>query len=93
MDSLKQVRNFSVIYEKKTTEFHFLNFCSIENPKTKVKYDKINEFIEFLSKLITFAVLFVAPVAVGLPTIAITAINWFVYDLGDESFFFSTPIA
>lgn len=55
-------------------------------------YNGVNVKIERLSKLIHFVLTKLTVVGLELPALAITMINYFVYDLSEESFFLPEPL-
>lgn len=55
------------------------------------KYDGINTKIELLSKWMHLFVVYVVIPAAVLPAFIATGINYFVYDLGDESYLLPNP--
>lgn len=59
----------------------------------KVRRNGLNEKIERISKLIYFLVVKLTTLGVLLPALFITLINYFIYDLKDDSYYLSFPIA
>ena len=58
----------------------------------KIKFSELNEKIERISKLIHFILVKLTLAGVELPAFFITLINYFIYDLKDDSYYFSFPI-
>lgn len=54
-------------------------------------YIKLNERIERIFKLLHFLFVEMSIVGVVLPAALITIVNYFVYNLGDESWFLPCP--
>lgn len=50
-------------------------------------YREMDAKIERMSKLFYTAYVTITPVVVVLPAILITLVNYYIYDLGDESFY------
>lgn len=55
-------------------------------------YDKTIENIESISRAIRFALVEMTAVGCYLPSVLVTLVNYFVFNLGDESYFLSAPI-
>lgn len=61
-------------------------------PALKATITKVNESIEYMSKLLHFAILKVTIAGVEIPALLATIINYFVYDLEDDSYLLPFPI-
>lgn len=59
----------------------------------KTRCHGLNVKIERISKLIYFLVVKLTLLGVLLPALFITLINYFIYDLKDESYYLTFPIA
>lgn len=97
MNSLKKVRWNSQkkysCYDKQKSNNYLIVFTTgaSNNLVLTNKYDGINAKIEWLSKWMhIFVVNVVIPAAV-LPAFVATCINYFVYDLGEESYLLPSP--
>lgn len=58
----------------------------------EIKYIELNEKIERMSKIVHFFIVKVVYVQSFLPPILITMINYFIYDLKDDSFYMVIPM-
>lgn len=64
----------------------------MESLDLRIIVDKMAEKIEFISKMVHFGLTRVSFCGVTLPAIAVTATNYFVYDLKEDSYFLSVPM-
>ena len=55
-------------------------------------YIELNEKIEFICKLLHVVSVHLTVNGVMVPQLLITVINYFIYDLKDESYFLSFPV-
>lgn len=63
-----------------------------QNASQKLKFLETSEKIEQTSKLLDFALVKLTSAGAVLPTQVIVAVNYFIYDLGDESYYLSFPM-
>lgn len=59
---------------------------------SKAKYIELNEKIERVSKILEFLLIKLTTAGAVLPSVIITIVDYFILDLGDESFFLPYPI-
>lgn len=64
----------------------------LDNLDLTAKYVELNDLIELVSKIYDIAVLKLTPIGVVWPSIAITMLNYFLFDLGDASYFLPNPL-
>lgn len=57
------------------------------NPISRAMYSKLNEKIERMSNLVYLLIIKLTVPGVIIPGLLITIVNYFVYDLGDDSYF------
>lgn len=71
-----------------------LEFNRIEShdPVTTANYRKLNQKIEQASELYYFVLVTFATLGCIIPALLLTAINYAVFDLTDESYFLPLPI-
>lgn len=62
------------------------------DPVSKFKYSDLNKKIELFSEIYYISVVKLSMSGVVLPAFFLTSINYFIYDMGDDSFFLSYPI-
>lgn len=55
-------------------------------------YEKLNEKIEFASRIVHFCLAKVTIVGVVLPALLVTAASYYIYDLGSDSFYLPFPV-
>ena len=65
----------------------------MNNPISKSKYCVLNSKIELASKIFNLFVVKFSMPGVVLPAFLLTIINYFMYNLGNDSYFLSLPIA
>lgn len=58
----------------------------------KITYNDLNEKIERVSKIIHFLTAKLSWAGVVLPSLPITAVNYFIYDLEEESYYLPFPV-
>lgn len=56
------------------------------DPPLRTTFDELNKKIEYTSELIHFALLKFTIAGIEMPTLLVTIINYFVYDLKDDSY-------
>lgn len=66
-------------------------FPGLNYPQSKVIYVQIDRQIEKWSKILHFILAIAIPVSMMLPNLIVSYFNYFVLDLGDDSFEFSVP--
>lgn len=59
---------------------------------SQIIYNEMNEKIERISKLVYTIFVEASIVGLVLPPLLITLVNYFIYDLKDESYFLPTPV-
>lgn len=64
----------------------------IRNPDTSTKYSELIENIEKMSELLHFALTRVTFIGLYTSALAITAINYFIFDLEEESYYLPFPL-
>lgn len=62
------------------------------DPQSQAKYHAMNKKIEKMSKLVELLLLKINIPAVMLPVAAISLINYYIYNLGEESFSLPCPL-
>lgn len=62
-----------------------------DDPILKTNYQKLNEIIELVSEIYYFLLLKISIPGVILPPLFVTIVNYYVYDLGNESYFLPFP--
>lgn len=69
-------------------------YCPLEseNAPEKLKFLKIADNIDRVSALLDFALVKVTSAGAVLPALIIVAVNYFVNDMGDESYYLSFPM-
>lgn len=70
--------------------FHFTGLQ--HDPLNRSKYTTLNGKIEWTSKMIHLILVKVASPGLILPALTLTVINYFIYDLGEESFCLPCPL-
>lgn len=58
----------------------------------RVTYNDVNEKIERVSKFIYFLTAKISWTGVVLPSLPITAVSYFIHNLGDESYYLPFPV-
>lgn len=66
---------------------HFIAIGSLDSTSNATMYAELNGKIEQMTELMYFAVVKLTPVGVMMPALIITIVNYYLYDLDDESFF------
>lgn len=78
---------------KKEAFFHQIHFGpESENAASKIMYSKMNESIELMSLVMNIIMSLCAPSGIVPPFLLLSAINYFIYDLGPESFILPWPV-
>lgn len=86
------------MYTNRKSAMHqsILNFHHLESQnvstETVLAYSKLIGNIELMTKVIRFGLVELTVVGCFFPALVITLINYFYFDLGDESYFLSFPI-
>lgn len=100
---LKLIENYDKFIEKskkkqkkassKNSNFTSLQFAFVgwHNLESRRMYIELNDKIERIFKLLHFLFVEMSIIGVVLPAAVITIINFYVYNLGDESFFLPCP--
>lgn len=73
----------------------FIEVCfsiGSRNPISKSKYVNLINNIERMSKFFHFVLTKLTVASVVAPDVLITLGNYFIYDLGDESYYLSAPM-
>lgn len=89
--SSKKVRFLFYFLCNKLNKFIHL-YLGSEDSNSKAKYIELIEKIERLSQLIHLGVIKLTVPSVVVPALLITLINFFVHNLGAESFFLPFPV-
>lgn len=76
----------------KLIEGHGNCFAGSQNPIAKIKYTKISLKIEQISKLFNLLLIKLNTVGTILPCLIITAVKYFVFDSGKDSFYSPVPV-
>lgn len=85
-------KNFSVI-EWKKNDFFFSKIGLMTNSVSiSTDYNRLSVKIEQMSKFIRYTLVDLTFTAMVLPPIILTSINYFIYDLNDESYFLPFPV-
>lgn len=87
--------NFISILFIDHTIFSFFSFLEIlisNSDAVGHKYRKLNEKIEQISELTHFGMIKLGAPLAMFPALPITVLNYFVYDLGDDSYFLPAPV-
>lgn len=84
-EQIKQVVNFGI------NEIAY-NFIEINNAGSLAMATKMDENIELMSKVLYFIVTKFSVAGVTLPASVLTAINYFINDLNDESYMQPLPM-
>lgn len=64
----------------------------LNNSDLTNKYIEVNDKIEFVSKIYDIAILKLTPIGVVIPSAMLTVANYFVYDLGEASYFLPNQV-
>lgn len=88
IEQSKSTKNCSTFSENEILSIIMINF-SIGLDRTL--YAALNERIERISKLVYFCLTYLSAPGALLPPFALSVVNYFVYDLGDESFYLTYP--
>lgn len=64
----------------------------MDSSKSTINYTKLNEKLEFVSKSAYLLLLYTSFGACGLCAIILSYINYYIFDLGDDSFLAPTPL-
>lgn len=67
-------------------------FAGSQNPIAEAEYIKINLNIEQISKIFNLLLTKLTTTGIILPCVIITAINYFIFDLGEDSFYLPIPV-
>lgn len=67
-------------------------FLGVKNSNTSTKYSELAGTIEKVSKWYYIAYVKCTPIGIITTTLMITLINYFIYGLGDESYFLAFPV-
>lgn len=62
------------------------------NPVLLIEYARLNATIERISKYLYILLIKITPIGMMLPNLLITFGNYFVLNLGDESYFLALPL-
>lgn len=68
-------------------KYIFFAIGSLDSTSNATMYAELNGKIEQMTELMYFAVVKLTPVGVMMPALIITIVNYYLYDLDDESFF------
>lgn len=63
-----------------------------QNPISKAKYIELKKDIDLTCKLLDTTIVKLTFIVVLLPPLLISGVNYFIYDLKDESYFLICPI-
>lgn len=83
------------MYQKKNCNLISIHICiCVEtiDPGSVIQYNELNEKIERISQLIYTLFVKITPAGIVLPGLFITLTNYFVYDLKEDSYYFTFPI-
>lgn len=91
--------NFAILWFRKKTKtnrislFLYLWWTGLKKCSTSTSvYIELNEKIEYTCKLVHFVIVKLTFIGIMLPQVLITTINYFLYDLKDQSYFLSVPV-
>lgn len=65
----------------------------LKDPATAAKYTEMQQKLDKLSNIVIISLLYVTNFSYTAPAFIATVINYFILDLGEESFLFSTIIS
>ena len=68
-------------------------FTELNDPTTKAAALELHEKIERFTKLVHFAFIKITYPGVLIPALGLTGVNYFILDLGAESYYLASPIS
>lgn len=84
--------DFICVLQKKISSILYRIEIGMERPASKIIYTKLNEKIERVSKWSYIALVYIAFGGCGLCSLFVSYINYYIFDLKDESFLVPTPL-
>lgn len=81
-----------VVHQMRENSLKFVATIGSQNPISKAKYSDLVNNIERMSRFFHFVLTKLTVAGVVLPDLLITLGNYFIYDLGDESYYLSAPM-
>lgn len=82
-----------VLLNEKKNDFFFSKIGLMTNSVSiSTDYNRLSVKIEQMSKFIRYTLVDLTFTAMVLPPIILTSINYFIYDLNDESYFLPFPV-
>lgn len=79
-----------------TTKISYSIRLGMQNPITNEMYSEMysefNDKIEQMTKILYFVMLKLSLAGFSIPILAVTIGNYFLYDLGDESYILPCPV-
>lgn len=66
------------------------SISEMECATLNTKYNSLNKNIELMTMLVEMLCV-LTPIALSLPTLLLSCINYFIYDLGNDSFLLQCP--
>lgn len=70
----------------------FYTLLEVNNPAFRAMATEMDERIELISKVLHFILTKLTVAGIHLPPIVLTAINYFIYDLKDDSYVLPFPL-